>query len=195
MPSIHTHLDSRSRTGRGAHPSLWLGVIVNITAASVWVRVPQLAQDDIQATNTIAGDLAPGDRVVVGLMEGRVDNIVVLAKEDPSIAAHVHLETDIRYPGWTTAPLLAPWTAVTGTDYFPGLRYRVDSRHIYVNGCITGGTGPSGVAWLPVTLAYASTLNALNSSGQAVQLTIDKSGNIYTYQADSLRINGSAPLT
>lgn len=195
MPSLHQHFDQRSRTGRGSHPSLWLGVIVNITPSSVWVRVPQLAQDDIEATNVIAGDLAPGDRVVVGLMEGRVDNLVVLAKESPTVAAHVHLERDVQYPGWTVANLIAPWQPVTGTDYFPGLRYRVDSRNIYVNGCITGGTGPSGVAWLPVTLAYASPLNALNSAGQAVQLTIDKGGNVYTYQADSLRINAVAPLT
>ena len=91
MPSLHTHLDTRSRSGRGAHPSLWLGTIVNITASAVWVRVPQLAQDDIQANSVIAGHLAPGDRVVVGLMEGRVDNIVVLAKQDPTIAPHHHL--------------------------------------------------------------------------------------------------------
>lgn len=195
MPSLHTHLDQRSRTGRGSHPSLWLGVIVNITATAVWVRVPTLAQDDLAATNTIAGALAPGDRVVVGLMEGRVDNLVVLAKESPTVAAHIHPETDIQYPGWATAPLLAPWTAVTGTDYFPGLRYRVDSRNLYVNGCVTGGTGPSGVAWLPVTLAYASPMYALNSAGASVQLTIDKGGNVYTYQADSLRINAVVPLT
>lgn len=194
MPSLHTHLDTRSRSGRGAHPSLWLGTIVNITASAVWVRVPQLAQDDIQANSVIAGDLAPGDRVVVGLMEGRVDNIVVLAKQDPTIAPHVHLEADVRYPGWGTLELVNGWTPGPDASTYQGLRYRVDSRHVHLHGQIAAGaTGL--VATLPVTPAYDSFVPAMNVSGTWRRLRVARSGAITAAIAETVYVNTSVPLT
>lgn len=194
MPSLHTHLDTRSRSGRGAHPSLWLGVIVNVTATTVWVRVPTLAQDDIAATNTIAGELLPGDRVVVGLMEGRVDNLVVLAKETPTVAAHIHAETDVRYPGWAALTLTNGWTPGPDAGTYQGLRYRVDSRNVQLHGQIAAGaTGE--VATLPVTLAHDSFVPAMNPSGTWRRLRVARSGLITAPIAETVYVNAVVPLT
>lgn len=197
MPSLHQHFDQRSRTGRGSHPSLWLGVIVNITATSVWVRVPQLAQDDIEATNVIAGELTPGDRVVVGLMEGRVDNLVVLAKEQPTVAAHVHLETDLRYPGWASLALFNGWAPTGSAVYFSGLRYRTDSRFLYLNGHVSGGAAGSQLCTLPVSArpVYRSSTQIGNDAGAAVQLTVTQEGGVYSGAVGPLRVNAVVPLT
>lgn len=195
MTSLHHHLDNRSRTGRGAHPSLWQGIIVNVTASAVWVRVPQLAQDDIAATNTIAGVLAPGDRVVVGLMEGRVDNLVVLAKEKPTVAAHVHAETDVQYPGWASAALTSPWAGVVTTDYFSGLRYRTDSRFLHINGHVSGGAAGSVVATLPVTIAYQQSVLVPNDTGGPVQLIVRKTGDVVASAVGPLLITAVVPRT
>lgn len=195
MTSLHHQLDTRSRSGRGAHPSLWLGIIVNVTPSSVWVRVPQLAQDDIAATNTITSDLAPGDRVVVGLMEGRVDNLVVLAKEKPTVPAHVHAETDVRYPGWAAATLTATWAGVTPTDYFSGLRYRTDSRSLHISGHVSGGAAGSVVATLPVTIAYQQSVLVPNDTGAPVQLIVKKTGDVVASAVGPLLITAVVPRT
>lgn len=192
MPNLHHLVTQPSRTGRGTNPSVWRGVVVNLTPNAVWVRAPTLADDDLTATNTIPGDLTPGDRVIIAAVEGRVDNLVVLAKENPSIPAHTHPEGNITYPGWADATLQTPWTPGTGT-YYNGLRYRVDSRFIHVNGTITGGTGPSTITELPVTLTHSSPLYALGSTGP-VEVTINQTGLIYTEAGGTLRVNGSAPL-
>lgn len=195
MPSLNNIINPPDRTGRGSYPSIWRGLVVNITAHAVWVRVPTLASDDLTAVNTVPGDIAPGDRVIIGAVEGRVDNLVVIAKENPEVPAHTHLDTQIQYPGWTDATLTAPWVAGSTASYYPGLRYRTDSRFLYLHGTIAGGTTASTVADLPVDLAYASPILALNSSNALVSMTINPSGLLYANAGGTLRVNATAPLT
>lgn len=192
MPSLNNIINPPDRTGRGSHPSIWRGLVVNITAHAVWVRVPTLASDDLTAVNTVPGDLAPGDRVIIGAVEGRVDNLVVIAKENPEVPTHTHLDSQIQYPGWAVAALTAPWTAGAAPHY-PGLRYRIDARFLHLHGTIVG-TGAGTVATLPITPAYPSRVLAMNTSNAVVALDLAATGVLTATAGGTIRVNGSAPL-
>lgn len=192
MPSLHNVVNPHTRTGRGAYPSIWRGHVVNVTANDVWVRIPTLAADDLTAVNTIPGDLTPGERVVIAAVEGRVDNLVILAKEQPGVTPHLHLHTDIQYPGWAPATLQPPWAAGAGTGRYLGLRYRVDSRHLHLNGTITGG--PGDITTLPHTPTYTHTFLAATNTGTTATITVTQGGTVTTGGTGTLHITGITPL-
>lgn len=197
MPGLHEQLNPPRRSGRGLHPSVWRGVIVNVTESSIWVRIPTLSQDDIPATNTIPGDVRTGDRVVVAAVEGRIENLVILAKETPTLPEHKHADSDIAYPGWDVLPLSNGWGPTGSTVYFSGLRYRTDSRFVHLNGHINGGASGSVVSTLPTAARpiYRSSCAIVNDSGAATQLVVAENGAIYAGAVGPLRISVSVPLT
>lgn len=194
MPSLHNLVNPPDRTGRGSHPSIWRGVVVNITANSVWVRVPTLAQDDLTATNTVPGDIAPGDRVIIAAVEGRVENLVIVAKENPTVPNHVHLDTHIQYTGWGPLTLAANWTAGAEAGFYPGLRYRTDSRFLYIHGHVTG-TVAGTITTLPVAPIFSSRLVAVTNTGARQPLLLTTTGALSSTVTGTLHLDVLAPLT
>lgn len=194
MTSLRHLVNPQDRTGRGAHPSVWRGHVVNITGQAVWVRVPTLAQDDLTATNTVPGDLAPGDRVIIAAVEGRVENLVVIAKENPSVPTHLHTDTDIQYPGWGPLTLAAGWTAGAEAGFHPGLRYRVDARFVHIHGHVVG-TAAGTITTLPVAPTYASRLVAVTDTQEPRAVILSATGALTAAVTGTLHLNVSAPLT
>ena len=68
-----------SSGGRGVIPSLWRGQIVEVYGdGRVSVVVPSLLGDEnVQVACLYAGP-AIGDRVIVGAIEGRTDDLIVM---------------------------------------------------------------------------------------------------------------------
>jgi hypothetical protein len=195
VPSLHQFVNPPSKSGRGQFPSIMRGAITNVsTASQVWVAIPSLGGDPLQAVNTVPGDLQIGDAVILGVADGRADNIVVLSKEQPTVPAHKHPETDIAHTGWQDLALLNGWAAGPDAGTYPGLRYRTDARFLHLHGQITGAT-TGEVAALPITLAHDSFIPAMNPSGTWRRLRITRAGKITAAIAETMYVNASAPLT
>lgn len=66
--------------GRGVIPSLWRGEIVEVYAdGRVSIVVPTLLGDQTITTTALYTDPARGHRVIVGAIEGRTDDLIVIA--------------------------------------------------------------------------------------------------------------------
>lgn len=194
MPSLHSLVNPPSHSGRNQYPAIVRGTVTGVSSArEVWVTVPTLGQDSLQAANTVPGDLAPGDAVILGLSEGRLDNIVVLTKEAPTIPAHTHPDGDVAYPGWAAASLASGFTAGAETGAFPGLRYRTDSRFLHVHGHIGGG--PGLITALPVNPVYTSRFLGVLSDGSPAPLVLGTDGSLTTESVGTIHVTASAPLT
>lgn len=193
MPSLHTMVNPRSTTGRGARPSIWRGRVASVSASTVWVHVHGLSDDDLRATNTLPQDLVAGDRVIIAMIQGRVDALVILAKEVPTVPEHVHPDTDVAYPGWASAVLASGFTGGPDATTFQGLRYRTDARFLHLHGHVTGGAGL--ITTLPVAPPYTSQLVAFTEGGSAVPLVLGTDGALTTTAVGGLYITASAPLS
>jgi hypothetical protein len=70
----------RSTSGRGAVPSIWRGVIVETYAdGRVAALVPSLYEDQAMRMPCVVAGLVVGDRVLIAAIEGRRDDLVVIA--------------------------------------------------------------------------------------------------------------------
>jgi hypothetical protein len=69
-----------SSSGRGAIPSIWRGSIAEIYGDGfVAALVPSLYGDQAVKVPCVVAGLAVGDRVLLAAIEGRRDDLVVLA--------------------------------------------------------------------------------------------------------------------
>jgi hypothetical protein len=70
----------QSSSGRGAIPSIWRGSIVETYAdGTVAAVVPSLYGDQAIRMPCVVADMTPGARVLVAAIEGRRDDLIVLA--------------------------------------------------------------------------------------------------------------------
>lgn len=70
----------KSSSGRGAIPSIWRGSLVEIYDEHfVAAVVPSLYGDEAVRVPCVVAGLAVGDRVLVAAIEGRRDDLVVIA--------------------------------------------------------------------------------------------------------------------
>ena len=75
-------LNSRRATpsGRGAVPSIWRGQLVEVYAdGTVAAVVPSLYGDQALSMPCVVAGLVVGDRVLIAAIEGRADDLVVIA--------------------------------------------------------------------------------------------------------------------
>lgn len=71
---------SPSTSGRGAIPSIWRGVIVEIYGDGfVSALIPSLFGDQAKRMPCAVAGLDAGDRVLLAAIEGRRDDLVVIA--------------------------------------------------------------------------------------------------------------------
>ena len=71
---------SRASSGRQAIPSIWRGTIVEIYAdGRVSAVVPSLFEDQAINMPCVVAGLVIGDRVLVAAIEGRADDLIVIA--------------------------------------------------------------------------------------------------------------------
>ena len=69
-----------SPSGRGAVPSIWRGTIVETyTDHTVAALVPSLYGDQAVPMPCVVAGLVPGDRVLIAAVEGRSDDLIVIA--------------------------------------------------------------------------------------------------------------------
>jgi hypothetical protein len=67
-------------SGRGVIPSVWRGAIVEVYAdQTVAALVPSLYDDQAMTMPCVVAGLVPGDRVLIVAIEGRRDDLVVIA--------------------------------------------------------------------------------------------------------------------
>jgi hypothetical protein len=67
-------------SGRAAIPSVWRGKIVELyTDQTVAALVPSLYGDQAMRMPCVVAGLAAGDRVLVVAVEGRADDLIVIA--------------------------------------------------------------------------------------------------------------------
>ena len=67
-------------SGRGAIPSIWRGEIVELyTDGTVAAVIPSLYGDQAIRMPCVVADMTPGARVLIAAIEGRRDDLVVLA--------------------------------------------------------------------------------------------------------------------
>ena len=67
-------------SGRGAVPSIWRGSIVELYAdQTVAALIPSLYEDQAMRMPCVVAGLAPGDRVLIAAIEGRDDDLIVIA--------------------------------------------------------------------------------------------------------------------
>jgi len=67
-------------TGRGVIPSIWRGSIVEAyDDGTVAALVPNLLGDQAVRMPCVVADPAPGDAVLIAAVEGRVDDLIVIA--------------------------------------------------------------------------------------------------------------------
>jgi hypothetical protein len=67
-------------SGRAAIPSVWRGKIVELyTDRTVAALVPSLYGDQAMRMPCVVAGLAAGDRVLVVAVEGRADDLIVIA--------------------------------------------------------------------------------------------------------------------
>lgn len=194
MPNLGHLLNAPiAGTRNSTYPALWYGVITSASPTSVQVSVPALADEPLPAVNTLPNQLSPGQRVIIGLMEGKIDNLLVLALMDPTVPTHTHTAKDITPARWVPATLTPAWSApTTGTGY-RGLRHRADGDRAWFNGTITGGPGPiTATDYRPT---YATTLTAHKPDGTATAVTLNTDGTLTATATGPLTVNGVAPLT
>lgn len=82
MGAIQTALKAKqtSASGRGAIPSIWRGSIVEFYAdGTVAALVPSLYGDQAIRMPCVVAGLVVGDRVLIAAIEGRRDDLIVLA--------------------------------------------------------------------------------------------------------------------
>lgn len=194
MPSLGHLINAPiAGTRNSTYPALWYGLITAASPTSVQVSVPALADEPLPAVNTLPNRLSPGQRVIIGLMEGKIDNLLVLALMDPTVPAHTHTAEDITAPRWVAATLAAPWTVpTTGTGY-RGLRHRADGDRAWFHGTITGG--PGTITTTDYRPTYASALTAHTPEGTTKAIAFNTDGTLTTTTAGPLTINSVAPLT
>lgn len=202
MPSLHTFLTPKNSTGRGAHPSLWRGTVAHATPTSVHVNIAGFPEA-LLATTTLPQDLIPGERVIIGAVEGRIDHLVVLAAESPTIAAHTHPDTDVAYPGWEALTLTPAWAGATAPGAYAGLRYRTDARNVHIHGTITptADEAPAGtITTLPARArpAWSTPVPLTQGSAGTTLATLNPDGTITTAMNTAHfahQVNVIAPLT
>lgn len=67
-------------SGRGAVPSIWRGRIVELYAdQTVAAVIPSLYGDQAMRVPCVVAGLAAGDRVLLAAIEGRADDLIVIA--------------------------------------------------------------------------------------------------------------------
>jgi hypothetical protein len=67
-------------SGRGAIPSIWRGSIVELYAdGRVAAVVPSLYEDQAISMPCVVAGLVAGDRVLIAAIEGRRDDLIVIA--------------------------------------------------------------------------------------------------------------------
>lgn len=178
MPNLGSILGAPiAGTRNSTYPALWYGIITTSTPTTVQVSVPALADEPLLAVNTLPNNLTPGDRVIVGLMEGRIDNLLILALMTPTVPHHTHTPEDITAPQWRTVP---------GTTT---LRYQVTGGWVNLH-----GTLPTTGVRVPVTPARASVLTGHTTTGPGT-VTLTTDGTLTHTAAAPVTLNGSAPLT
>lgn len=70
-----------SGAGRASIPSLWRGEIVEAYSdGTVSALVPSLLGPETVRMPSAIADLTPGDRVVIGAIEGRTEDLVVIIR-------------------------------------------------------------------------------------------------------------------
>lgn len=70
-----------SGAGRAAIPSLWRGEVVEAYSdGTVAVLIPSLIGAEPVRTPSALADLKRGDRVIVGAIEGRTDDLVAIMR-------------------------------------------------------------------------------------------------------------------
>lgn len=70
-----------SGQGRASIPSLWRGEIVEAYSdGTVAALVPSLLGDQSVRMPSAVSGLKPGDRVIVGAIEGRTDDLVTITR-------------------------------------------------------------------------------------------------------------------
>ena len=82
MSAIKTALRAKqtSTSGRGAIPSIWRGEIVEVYAdGRVAALIPSLYGDQAINMPCVVADMTPGARVLIAAIEGRRDDLIVLA--------------------------------------------------------------------------------------------------------------------
>lgn len=194
MPSLGHLINAPiAGTRNSTYPALWYGLITAASPTSVQVSVPALADEPLPAVNTLPNRLSPGQRVIIGLMEGKIDNLLVLALMDPTVPTHTHTAEDITPARWVAATLTAPWSApATGTGY-RGLRHRADGDRAWFNGTITGG--PGTITTTEYRPTYSTTLTAYTTDSTPTAVTLTTDGALITNARGTLTINSVAPLT
>lgn len=71
---------TRSASGQGAIPALWRGTVSEVRGTSIWCTVPHLAgPHQLGPMPTAVPGLAVGARVIIAAIEGRKDDLMVLA--------------------------------------------------------------------------------------------------------------------
>lgn len=190
MVTLSSYLNTTP--SRGTYPALWAGVVINATPNNIWVEAPTLTSEPIRAANTIPTNLTPGERVVLGFLEGRAGSVVILASMTPTVPAHTHTPENIIWPGWAVATLATGWKPGTGAHY-PGLRYRVEGENLRINGAVTG-TGAT-ITTLPAKPTYTCPLTATTADANIVPLTLTTTGTLIAPTSGDLYINALTPLT
>jgi hypothetical protein len=67
-------------SGRNAIPSIWRGIIVETyTDGTVGALVPSLFADQAVRMPCVVAGLVAGDRVILAAIEGRSDDLIVIA--------------------------------------------------------------------------------------------------------------------
>lgn len=70
----------RSNTGQGAIQALWRGTVSEVRGTSIWCTVPHLAGvHQLGPMPTAVPGLTVGARVIVAAIEGRKDDLMILA--------------------------------------------------------------------------------------------------------------------
>lgn len=71
---------TRQDNGQDRLPALWRGIVHEAGTAGVWCLIPHLTgTDPVGPLPSVVSGLVPGDRVVLGAIEGRADDLLVLA--------------------------------------------------------------------------------------------------------------------
>lgn len=81
MPGLQIPAPRRVQaTGRGSIPSAWRGRIVEMyTDQTVAAVIPSLYGDQAMRVPCVVAGLAVGDRVILLAIEGRSDDLIVIA--------------------------------------------------------------------------------------------------------------------
>lgn len=72
----------RKTTGEDRIPAIWRGEVTEVNEAGVWIIVPQHSGDERHGpVDQLEGLIfAPGDRVIVAMVQGRRDDPVIIGR-------------------------------------------------------------------------------------------------------------------